>query len=103
MNTLEKMMSRAKEHEGFWIETAKLEITEAICYQMYKAGITKSSLAKSLKVNPSFVTKLLSGDNNFEISTLVRIARVLGCEIRFFLQPSKDATLRTEPASPKGA
>lgn len=87
------MLSAAKERDEFWVERAILAITEEIVCLMDKQGISKSELAKRLEKNPSFVTKLLSGENNFTLETLVKIGRRLDCE---FLSHFQQRSVKTE-------
>jgi transcriptional regulator with XRE-family HTH domain len=78
---------RAKEKLDFWYEGATLEFTEDIVLQMEKNKINKSLLAEKLKVKPAYITKLLSGHNNYTLKTMVKVAFVLDCELRTHLQP----------------
>ncbi len=48
---------------------------------MKKKGISKTGLSKALGVQPSVVTKWLSGTHNFTIETLWKIGDVLDTEL----------------------
>jgi outer membrane PBP1 activator LpoA protein len=57
---------------------------------------------------PAFVTRLVSGHNNFTIATMVRVARALDCEFRCHLQPAGTKAcwldvLKEEPQRPAAA
>lgn len=49
---------------------------------MRELGISKSDLAQRLNAKRPFVTRLLSGQNNFTVETMVRISRALDCNFR---------------------
>jgi len=55
-----------------------LEIAEEICIAMEMRGVTRTELAKRLKVTPQYVTKLLSGNENMTLVTLIKISRASG-------------------------
>jgi plasmid maintenance system antidote protein VapI len=86
-NAFQKVIERSKERERFWVETAILEFTEEMAARMEELGVTNSQMADRLKVNPAYVTKLLRGNNNFTIETMVKISRALDSELRVHLQP----------------
>lgn len=81
------IFERAKKRDRFWIETAILEFTEEITARMGTLGVRKTELAERLKVQPAFITKLLSGANNFTIETMVKTSRALDADLRIHLQP----------------
>lgn len=84
---MNKLFERAKKRDRFWIETAILEFTEEITTRMGTLGLKKTELAARLKVQPAFITKLLSGGNNFTIETMVKTSRALDADLRVHLQP----------------
>ncbi len=81
------LFERAKRRDRYWIETAILEFTEEITARMDSLGVKKTELADRLKVQPAFITKLLSGANNFTIETMVKTSRALDADLRIHLQP----------------
>ncbi len=86
------LFERARKRDRFWIETAILEFTEEITARMGTLGVNKSELAGRLKVRPAFITKLLSGTNNFTIETMVKTSRALDADLRIHLQPRGSAS-----------
>ena len=86
-DSFEEMFQRAEERTGYWVELAKLDFTEDMLARMKERDVNKSQLASRLGVPPGLVTKLASGQNNFTIQTMVRIARALDSQFRCHLQP----------------
>lgn len=86
--SFEQLFQRAEERPGYWVELGKLEFTEEVLARMKERGISKSQLAARLAAKPAFVTRLVSGHNNFTLETMVRLARALDCEFRCHLQPA---------------
>ena len=63
------------------VELRKLEIVEELLQFMKREGINRSELAQRMGVGPSRITKLLSGDENLTIDTLVRAGRAVGADL----------------------
>jgi len=103
--TFDQFFLQAEQRPGYWIERAKLAYTEEVLSRMTQVGVSRSQLACRMNVQPGFVTRLLNGRNNFELATMVRIARALDSEFRCHLQPKGTVSqwvdfLTEEPARP---
>ncbi len=85
--------AQAEESPRYWAELAKLEFTEKVLERMKELGVNRSGLAARLNVQPGLVTRLLGGQNNFELATMTKIARALDCEFRCHLQPQGTETM----------
>ena len=85
--SFEQFFAQAEQRSGFWIERAQLEFTEKVLTRMKEIGVSRSDLASNLGVHRGMITKLLNGKNNFELATMVRIARALKCGFRSHLEP----------------
>jgi transcriptional regulator with XRE-family HTH domain len=107
-SSFEELFQRAEERIGYWVELGKLEFTEEMLARMKERGLKKSQLATALGAKPAFVTRLVSGHNNFTLETMVRVARALDCEFRCHLQPAGTKAcwidvLKDEPARQRPA
>lgn len=60
----------------------KLMFVEELLRLMKEQNISRVELARRMEVQPSRVTTMLSGTNNFTIETMVRAARAVGAEYR---------------------
>jgi plasmid maintenance system antidote protein VapI len=85
--SFEQFFGQTEQRLGYWVEVAKLDFTRETLDRMKQLGVTKGQLAVKLEAQPALVTRLLNGRNNFELATMVRIARALDCEFRSHLQP----------------
>ena len=65
----------------FRLEKLILEVTEEICLLMEKRKMSRSELARSLGVSPPAVTKILRGESNFTLKTLLSLADVLRMDL----------------------
>jgi transcriptional regulator with XRE-family HTH domain len=91
-DSFEQFFEQSEQRPGYWVELAKLDFTREVFDRMKQLDVSKSQLAAKLNAQPALVTRLLSGRNNFELATMVRLARALDCEFRCHLQPSGTKT-----------
>jgi len=63
------------------IEYRKLIAVEELLQFMKREGINRSELANRMNVPPSRITKMLSGDSNLTIDTLVRAGHAVGADL----------------------
>ena len=69
------------------IEFRKLIVVEELLQFMKREGINRSELASRMEVPPSRITKMLSGDSNLTIDTLVRAGRAVGADLHQTFAP----------------
>jgi len=79
------LFSEAEERNEFHAAGVKIEIAEQIFRMMEKRNMTQADLARKLGKNRAYVSKILKGNTNFTIETLVLIARSLEAEWNFQL------------------
>jgi DNA-binding Xre family transcriptional regulator len=70
-------------------ESAIIAFTEEVLRRMEEIHVSKTQLAEKLGIDPAAVSKLIGGENNFTLKTMVRIARALQSKLRFSLMPAK--------------
>jgi len=78
---LAKAFKEASKDMDFQIELQKLTIVEELLQFMKRNGIRRTELAERMGVPPSRVTKMLSGDSNLTIDTLVRAGHAVGADL----------------------
>jgi len=84
-------------------EYRKLMIVEELLALMEEKGISRGELAKRMEVQPSRVTSMLTGTNNFTIETLVRAGRAVGADIELHFVPMKKDEAKSKAAKPKAS
>jgi ribosome-binding protein aMBF1 (putative translation factor) len=84
---LEKKVDLWADDPEFLTEEKILDFTERVVLEMDKKGISRVQLATSLGRSKAFVTKLLKGDANMTIKTMVTVAQALGCNLHLDLYP----------------
>jgi plasmid maintenance system antidote protein VapI len=81
------LFDRAKSSEQFWIEKAVLQFTEDLSAFLERKSISRAELARKADCAPSFITKVLRGNTNLNIKTMVKLARVVGAQVCVHLAP----------------
>jgi transcriptional regulator with XRE-family HTH domain len=75
------LLNEAKEQDTYWIGSAILDFTEGLHKIMEANGVSRSELARRLSVSPAYITKVLRGNINFTIDSMVRLVRAAGGEV----------------------
>jgi transcriptional regulator with XRE-family HTH domain len=77
------LIDKQKQDGRLQIDAAKLELSEQIYQAMESKGITEAELSRRLGVSRAYVNKILQGNVNFTIETLVKIGQALDYKFEF--------------------
>jgi hypothetical protein len=72
-------------------EDAKIEFALQIERRMEAEHVSRVAFAERMDCSPSYVTKLLRGDANCTIETMVRAAHALGAQLHLAIADRRDA------------
>lgn len=75
--TFKNLISKARERDSYWIGKAISDFTEDLCKLMESRNISKTELARRIGSSPAYVTKVLRGNTNFTVESMVRLVRAL--------------------------
>jgi transcriptional regulator with XRE-family HTH domain len=84
------VFGQVKNSESYQIDYAKVEISEQIYQAMEAQGISKAELARRLGKSRAYLTKMLQGNVNFTIATLVKVAMALNCKFELAISLNCD-------------
>jgi transcriptional regulator with XRE-family HTH domain len=82
-----KGLARAKTRSAYYEEGLLIDIAARVIDAMEKNGITRSDLARRLKVSPSYITKVLRGHANMSLESLAKIAFVMDLKWECIMVP----------------
>jgi len=99
-NPVSRLFAETPSIEGE-AEYRKLMIVEELLTLMEENGVTRGELAKRMEVQPSRVTSMLTGANNFTIETLVRAGRAVGADLELHFVPMKKDKDQGQAAKPR--
>lgn len=63
--------------EEFWVQQTLTDVAVDLHSLLAQAGLSRSSLAERIGKTPAYITKILRGDVNFTLRSLVLLARAL--------------------------
>jgi len=99
LTALKAKAQHARQTHAYRAEGASIRITEDLVAAMKSSGLTRSALADKIGTSPAYVTKILKGETNFTLDSMVKIANALNCELTIGLQPL--ATTVSSPSTPR--
>ena len=88
LKNFDDLYQEAEASDDYWLAGAVQDFTEEIFGLMERKGVTRSELARRLGTSPAYITKILRGNANFTLATMVRLARALGADLRVQLTPT---------------
>ena len=95
----EEKIETLENNAEFLTEEKILEFTERVIIEMEKKNINRVQLATAMGNSKAFVTKLLKGNANMTVKTMVAVAHALGCNLHIDLYP-KGFKAKTFSVSP---
>ena len=98
----ERIRNFIKENENsFWFKLEELlyDLTETIYERMKQKGISQRELAKRLGVSDAYISKILKGNENISLKTLIKLALALGLNVEIKMQPIEQRSYRKNEES----
>ncbi len=83
----QELLKQIKKSDRYEVEVVRDLVSDQIHRAMVSERISKAEFARKLNTSPPYITKLLQGNGNFTIETLVKIAGALGYKFRPLLIP----------------
>lgn len=98
----ERIRNYIRENENsFWFKLEELlyDLTETIYERMKQKGISQRELAKRLGVSDAYISKILKGNENISLKTLLKLALALGLNVEIKMQPIEQRSYRKNDES----
>jgi plasmid maintenance system antidote protein VapI len=105
--TLERNLERyrrffeeARASPDYWHEIPVVEFTEDLWRLMEEKKVSRAELARRIGTSRAYITKLLGGNANFTLMTMVKLAMALGGAVHVHISDQRAyTTWRDEPRS----
>ena len=81
------LLERAKTGNAYWVDKAAVDFTEGLCEMMQKHGVSRAELARRIGVNRSYITKILRGNANLTLETMVKLTRAVDGDLEVRVRP----------------
>lgn len=85
--SFDEMLHWAQKNPGYWQEDLRILVANAINDEMKRQGVNKAELARRLESSPSYITKILGGQQNLSLDSLAKVAFHLGLRWNPVLAP----------------
>jgi transcriptional regulator with XRE-family HTH domain len=82
---LDRRLEKQSGQVGFETERLLLDLTEAFTEKMIEKKWRRADLARRMGVDRSVITRVMAGDRNVSLRTLVSFATTLGCRLKIEL------------------
>jgi transcriptional regulator with XRE-family HTH domain len=84
-----QLLSEAKKRDSYWVARAIATFTEEFHKLAEQGEISRAELARRLGTSPAYITKILRGNVNFTVETMVRLARAVGGQLQLHVGPQE--------------
>lgn len=88
--SFKSLIDQAKKRDSYWVGKAIHDFTEELVALMELRGVNKAELARRIDTSPAYVTKVLRGDTNFTIESMVRMVRSLDGDFSLHITRKED-------------
>lgn len=85
INALKRLKQRIHESESYWFESAKLEFVKSLNQRVRKLKLKNKDLADKIEASPAYISKVMRGDENLTIETMVKLVRATGGNLHFHI------------------
>jgi len=81
LEALREKVNAARGTFDYRLEKILFQLGEDICLLMEQQGLSRTQLAERMGVSPAYITKILSGNPNLTIKSLLKLADAMGKEL----------------------
>jgi transcriptional regulator with XRE-family HTH domain len=78
MRKYTELLTRARESVEYWTQSAMRSFVSDVLRRMEGRKTSRADLAEKMGVSPAYVSKILRGDVNFTLESMVKVASALG-------------------------
>ena len=87
-----KMFQEAESHADYWIDGPITEFIEDLARLMEEKGVNRAELARRMGTSRAYITKMLSGNANFTLLTMVKLAMALDGAVHVHISDKRAIT-----------
>jgi transcriptional regulator with XRE-family HTH domain len=92
----QRMFEEALSSPEAWMDSPIVEFTEDLCRLMKEKDVSRAELAKRIGTSRAYVTKLLGGNANFTLATMVKLAFALDGAVHVHIADKQAVTHWTD-------
>ena len=93
-----ELLREDQKTDEYWVEMAKLDFVVKLNGALRQNGMSRSDFARIIGRSPAYITKIMQGDANLTIESMVKLARAVGLHFQLELvEPPDSGTRVLEP------
>ena len=97
-----KMFEEAESHSDYWIDGPISEFTEDLARLMKEQSVNRAELARRMGTSRAYITKMLGGNANFTLLTMVKLAMALDGAVHIHIADKRAVTRWQDTLPGKG-
>lgn len=98
----QQMFQEAESHADYWIDGPISELTEDLARLMEEQGVNRAELARRMGTSRAYITKVLGGNANFTLLTMVKLAMALDGAVHIHISDKRAITRWRDKLPGKG-
>jgi plasmid maintenance system antidote protein VapI len=87
-----QMFEEAEASVDYWLAGPVTDFTEDLCRLMNERDISRAELARRMGTSRAYITKLLGGNANFTLTTMVKLAMAVGGAVHVHISDQRAVT-----------
>lgn len=92
IKSFKQLRASLQKNDNYWVERSKLNFSIELNRVFKQRKITQQELATRINTSSSYLTKVLRGDANFTIETMVKLALAVDGELQIHIAPTQAKT-----------
>lgn len=85
IGALKKLKEKFRNSEEYWFESAKLEFVRSLNQRVRRLNLKNKDLAERTESTPAYISKVMRGDANLTIESMVKLVRATGGCLHFHI------------------
>ena len=87
MSMFAELLSVAKQKDSYWESRLRHQFAASLLEALAERDMSQRDYADQAGVSPGYVSRVLAGNENLSLRTVVRLARVLGLDLDLRVYP----------------
>jgi plasmid maintenance system antidote protein VapI len=92
LKSCRQMLEEAEASVDYWLAGPVTDFTEDLCRLMKENDVSRAELARRIGSSRAYITKLLRGNANFTLTTMVKLAMAVGGAIHIHISDQRAVT-----------
>jgi len=88
---LSSFLEKAKLTDSYWVEKAKMDFAFELSKFIKASKMTNRDMADKLGTSPAYITKILKGDANFTIESMVKATRAANAKLHISIIDDRES------------